>query len=255
MKPVQCDELEECKLPRKEFTLKPSPYPTFARWWSLCRKYPNLSVLRKMEYEKLENLSFSGNVLDFGGGLKSPYGTLMKGDFRIESINIDSSIEPTYLVESGEVFPIEDEKYDFVVSFNTLEHVYDPLFALGEIFRVLKAGGVAYIAVPFIFRIHAHPDDYLRATPSWWIESLKRTGFISCEISPLVWGRGITANSISSGTSLLPRKCQVHLLAVLDIFNHCIRHYFTKSYYEKFYDRIVSVSQGWFIEIRKDESI
>jgi len=31
---------------------------------------------------------------------------------------------------------------------------------------VLKLGGVAYLSVPFIFPIHADPDDYQRFTPS-----------------------------------------------------------------------------------------
>ena len=43
-----------------------------------------------------------------------------------------------------------------------------------------------------MFRIHGHPDDYFRATPSWWRETFDRTGFARLDLMPLVWGRGAT---------------------------------------------------------------
>ncbi|MFC3118384.1 methyltransferase domain-containing protein [Jhaorihella thermophila] len=73
--------------------------------------------------------------------------------------------------------PAEDESFDWVVSFNTLEHIFDPRPTLTETFRVLKSGGTMVIAVPWMFRIHAHPDDYNRLTPQLVARSLSTDGF------------------------------------------------------------------------------
>jgi len=44
--------------------------------------------------------------------------------------------------------PFSSETFDVVTMHATLEHVPDPQAALNEVFRVLKAGGVAHISVP-----------------------------------------------------------------------------------------------------------
>lgn len=46
----------------------------------------------------------------------------------------------------GEKIPFGNNSIDFIYSFEVLEHVQDPKKVLGEIYRVLKPGGCAYIA-------------------------------------------------------------------------------------------------------------
>jgi hypothetical protein len=67
---------------------------------------------------------------------------------------------------------------------------------LRELLRVLKQGGELTATVPFLFRIHGHPDDFLRGTPSWWGKTLTRVGFCNIVITPLLWGPMSTGLSV-----------------------------------------------------------
>ena len=53
--------------------------------------------------------------------------------------------------------PIESEKFDFAMSFHTLEHIFpdDVALFVKEIHRILKDGGHVLISIPYD---HAYPD-------------------------------------------------------------------------------------------------
>ena len=86
----------------------------------------NLSILRCLQYEKLNGLSLHGRVLDFGGGDIINYSEIVSGwfnntsNFHYDSINIDKKTKPTFLLNADQKFPIEDNSYDFIISLNTL---------------------------------------------------------------------------------------------------------------------------------------
>jgi len=48
---------------------------------------------------------------------------------------------------AAETLPIRDDAADFVLTYEVLEHVFDPIKMLREMRRVLKPGGVAFITV------------------------------------------------------------------------------------------------------------
>lgn len=54
---------------------------------------------------------------------------------------------------------------DWVICFDTLEHVYDPLLAIKELLRILAPGGIILISSVMNFQIHDYPGDYWRFTP------------------------------------------------------------------------------------------
>lgn len=62
--------------------------------------------------------------------------------------------------------PFADASVDGVLCEMVLEHVPDARVALGEIARVLRPGGRAYLALPFLWPYHASPHDYWRWTGS-----------------------------------------------------------------------------------------
>lgn len=62
--------------------------------------------------------------------------------------------------------PYLDDTFDLVVTDQVLEHVGgDPFRAVEECRRVLKPGGIAIHATPFLIQIHGYPSDYWRFTP------------------------------------------------------------------------------------------
>lgn len=52
-----------------------------------------------------------------------------------------------------------------VLCLETLEHVELPRRAIGEVFRILKPGGVFILSSVMAFHIHEYPADYWRFTP------------------------------------------------------------------------------------------
>jgi SAM-dependent methyltransferase len=63
---------------------------------------------------------------------------------------------------SSTVGPLESATFDLVICCSVLEHCQNPWGMAGNITQLLKPGGHAYLAVPWIHRHHAFPDDYWR---------------------------------------------------------------------------------------------
>jgi len=177
--------------------------PSMARYRALFGASADQSILRCLEYERLAELRLTGRVLDFGGGRRTNYASqiprwgLSRDEFIYEAANIDPNTEPTYLLAPGGPLPVADASFDAALSLNTLEHVYEFDAALAELNRVLKPGGRLVLVVPFIFRVHGHPDDYTRGTPSFWTRRLTQHLFCGVTIEALNWGPFSTAQSVS----------------------------------------------------------
>jgi len=203
--------------------------PTFSRYRAHLFGNKSLSVLRALEYERLESLGLTGRVLDFGGGKRANYADRINswGDpvqgYAYESANVDPQMEPTHLIDETGIIPVGDNQYDRVISLNTLEHVYGLAGALSEIRRVLKSGGQLTMIVPFIFRVHGHPDDYTRGTPSFWTRVLSDHGFDDIDIEALTWGPFSTGYVVSGAAGPI-KTLRKELLLILDVFYFRLRH-------------------------------
>jgi len=227
------------------------PLPNLRRWRYLYRKFPGNSVLRVLEYEKLQSLNLVGKFLDVGGGSNARYARYLPNDLELESINIDAGISPTHLLQPGQAFPVADNSFDGVICLNTLEHIFDIKFVLDEIHRVLRPRCSVQIAIPFIFRIHGHPDDFHRPTPSWWREALLQIGYAAVELQPLVWGRYTSAAQISGYRGLVPARLQFHWSHIKDVIYAKLMFRRLSTYSGRRGDRICGVAPGWFISAKK----
>ena len=105
-----------------------------------------------------------GWALDLGGGpgqMRTPL-----RDLGYEYINVDlrrfDNGEPS-VVGSAERLPFADERFDLVVSKDTLEHFLNPWEAIRQVHRVLKPGGYFVIWVPFMHPFHG--NDTYRYSP------------------------------------------------------------------------------------------
>jgi len=98
-------------------------------------------------------------VLDVGDGMR---GALAEGP-NVETLDlndIDSEAEnltrPHILGDVCQPFPDwMDARYDAVIAFAILEHVYDPEVAVWNFRRALKPGGRLFLYVPWLWRYHA----------------------------------------------------------------------------------------------------
>jgi len=181
--------------------------PTWARYKEIFWKNRQVTIYRALEYEALSQVEFSGAVLDIGGGDKAHYRSMVEKLLRngtYESVNISPEMQPTYLINPGDSLPVPKESYDVVMSVNTLEHVFAVTEILREMVDVTKKGGRLVLAVPFLYRVHGCPDDYLRPTASWWSETLRQLGLRRVEIRPLVWDVLTSGLSVTEGAGPFP---------------------------------------------------
>ena len=102
-----------------------------------------------------------GRVLDVGCG-ERPYEAWMTRAEAYVGLDVYEDPNVDIVVEPGRPWPLEDGAFDTVVCLQVLEHVRDPELVLGEIERVLRPGGRAVVAVPFVYTEHGGPHDYRR---------------------------------------------------------------------------------------------
>ena len=69
-------------------------------------------------------------------------------------------------VEDIEALTFEADSVGSLISVDALEHVKRPWKAAAEAHRVLASGGTGVFLTCLNFKIHHHPDDYWRFTPS-----------------------------------------------------------------------------------------
>lgn len=191
--------------------------PTFARWLKLSGM--QFSLLRSLEYERIEGLRLSGLVLDVGGGIRNSYVHLLQIEDTLESVNIDPTMEPTYLADLNGQLAIPSNRYDNVICFNTLEHISNDRNALRQMCRVLKPGGTAHITAPFVYRVHGAPSDFHRHTAYAWEEMLVEAGFelSSITIEPLAFGRFVSAFALVEFFFPLPLRWILKKLVMLAV--------------------------------------
>lgn len=169
--------------------------PSFKRLLKLIKLVKKNSILRALQYEMLAQAKIKGATLDYGGGRNSKYRDIIETE-NIYSINIDPHIKPTWLIEPGGDFPNKEIRFNTIISINTLEHIYNPEEVILKMYKSLDKDGEIYISTPFIFQIHGHPMDYLRATPEWYIKTGEKIGFSECKVTLLHFGKSTIINSL-----------------------------------------------------------
>lgn len=108
---------------------------------------------------------------------------LVAGDGLGEFIRLDNdaNYQPDVIADAA-ALPFRAGVIDRVGSNSTLEHVVYPHRVLEETYRVLKPGGVAFIAMPFVWPEHGYPDDHVRLTPGHFTRILPEIGFVDIAV-------------------------------------------------------------------------
>lgn len=95
----------------------------------------------KLTLEKLP-AQLSGQALDLG--VVNPFTPFLKQTYpKLEIANTEEDLDLDVAA-----FPYEDKKFDYVFSFEVLEHLMNPLWNLLECRRILKDAGTIYLTTP-----------------------------------------------------------------------------------------------------------
>ncbi|MGB2895898.1 MAG: class I SAM-dependent methyltransferase [Anaerolineales bacterium] len=173
-----------------------------SKWWIFSPE--NYSQFR-CTIPMIEEYAF-GKVIDLGCGRLALQPVIQALNLAYDGLDLNpSSSEVTYEADIQKMPLIADGSYDTALCLQVLEHVPEPQKAAHEIFRILRQGGVAFITVPHLSRIHDEPNDFYRYTEYGIRVLLEHAGFrideiliragmfsflghqISSVINPLVW--------------------------------------------------------------------
>jgi len=81
--------------------------------------------------------------------------------------------------------PIEGNTFDTIILSDVLEHIAEPAGLIAEISRIMKVKGHLIMNVPFFYRIHESPHDYLRYTEFAVRRFCENVGLNIVELCPL----------------------------------------------------------------------
>jgi SAM-dependent methyltransferase len=195
-------------------------------------------------------------VLDAGAG-SGMYKTLFdhtcyeSADF----MQVDKQYgEITYVCDLASI-PVEDERFDFILFNQTMEHLKEPKLVLRELTRVLKSGGRVLYTGPLFYEEHEQPHDYYRYTQFALRYLFGEVGLIIERLEWLEGYLGTLGYQLTTAARKLPVGssdfgggmigfCLVPISAALKVgfgvlgalFHHLdIRHKFTAAGYPKNY--------------------
>jgi SAM-dependent methyltransferase len=126
-----------------------------------------------------------GKVIDVGCGDMPYKSVIVAHATEYDTIDVERRVpEVKFVGDVHDMKVLADETYDSAVCLDVLEHVHDPLRALGEIRRVLKRDGRLLLSVPHLSRLHEEPHDYFRYTKYGLSSLFDRAGFEVLSIVP-----------------------------------------------------------------------
>lgn len=122
----------------------------------------------------------NGRVLDLASGDAS-YTEFLPANLVITKTDLQTK-NTNKIIDFNDRLPFDDGSFNNVFFFNALYIVRDPIVLMREIRRVLKPGGTALIASPFMQNEMREPHDYHRLTSEGLEELFKEAGFSDFEI-------------------------------------------------------------------------
>lgn len=140
-----------------------------------------MSVIRYYQNKWYKNVPLLGDVLDLGN--KNPNAEYLKyqnGDVKsITFSDLNSRGRQDVIVQDFNL-PFNESyygKFDTILCYNVLEHVYDFEQLAESIFNLLKPSGKAYVTVPFLHKVHGDPSDFHRFTKYALAKHFEKLGF------------------------------------------------------------------------------
>ena len=182
------------------------------------------TLLRVLQIYECYSISLYGNSIEFGviDNKDKTFSNFVKGKSKFHYSNKESNEKlKIFYSDLTKKLNIPSKKYNNVLFFNILEHLPEYKLAFSEIYRIMKKGGFFFGSVPFIYQIHAAPNDYFRFSKQFLESNLKKYGFKKAKVKALGFGPFTASYSLLwPYLSFLPLLSQICLLLayILDSF-------------------------------------
>lgn len=193
------------------------------------------SLWRTLLYNRLSTVVLTGKVIDLGGSRKSAYSNGFKGNFELTVANLDVEHPQDVRLNLEEIFPLQDSTYDSVLCINVLEHIFNYQNVISETKRILKTGGTAIFAVPFLIQVHPSPNDHWRFTEQTLERLFKDAGFSEVTVESI--GTGVFGATSQIAFNVFKFGIIRQALIYTSTFTDAVigRFSFGKNYTKNFY--------------------
>jgi len=157
------------------------------------------SLLRVLQIYECFNITLYGTSIEFGAidNKDKTFSNFVKGKSKFHYSNKKSNKKlKVFYSDLTKKLSISSKKYDNVLFFNILEHLPEYKLAFSEIYRIIKKRGFFIGSVPFIYQIHAAPNDYFRFSREFLESNLKKYKFKKVKVKSLGFGPFIASYSL-----------------------------------------------------------
>ncbi len=95
--------------------------------------------------------------------------------------------------------PLEREGFDLIFAEQVFEHIRAPRRAAANVWQMLRPGGYFIVSTPFLYQVHAAPEDFSRWTEAGLKFLLIEGGFAAESIQTGSWGNRACVKANMSG--------------------------------------------------------
>lgn len=143
---------------------------------------------RKCLEAELKKVGQGSKVVDIGCGKMPLRSVVVENKCSYIGVDIEdgfySSCPPDVIGSAYDV-PLDLGSADVVLSSHVFEHLNQPEKAFDVTYHLLKNEGLFILSVPFLYPIHAKPNDYMRYTKYLINDLAVKTGFKVCKITEI----------------------------------------------------------------------
>jgi SAM-dependent methyltransferase len=155
------------------------------------------SICRILQCWEIKKYSFKRKkVLEIGGspGSKNIFFTFLKNNLDCEIFYADKYKKNTIKIDLEKKNNFK-KKFDNILVFNVIEHIFDTENSIKEMDAFLNKGGQLIGSTPFMYRIHYAPKDYLRFTHQY-LEKILMKRFKYVKVKSLGFGPFVACYSL-----------------------------------------------------------
>jgi SAM-dependent methyltransferase len=103
-------------------------------------------------------------TLQWAPGKPTHHGVWLPPDSTFVKSDVQAGADVDVVADAHDLSAFQDGEFDALMAVSVWEHLRKPWIAAEAARRVLKSGGILYVATHFVFPLHGYPSDYCRWT-------------------------------------------------------------------------------------------